>query len=515
MTNQLRRVSPSRNIIVVFLLLLQTLVIINSAPAVAGTNPPPKLNLQDTPLSREVKAGTSFAPVIKKAAPSVVSIYTTTNIRNRGQANPFLSDPLLRRWFGEEFGSRAFPQQRRTQSNLGSGVIVSTEGYVLTASHVIEGADEIEVALASGEECKAKVIGSDPPTDIAVLRIESKKSLPAAVLADSDKLEVGDLVLAMGNPFGVGQTVTLGLVSALGRGGFRISGYENFIQTDAAINPGNSGGPLLDAEGRVVGINTAIISPSGGFNGVGFAVPVNMARFVMERLIKDGQVTRGYLGVNMQPLTPDLAKEFGLPEDSVGVLVGGVMPDSAAEKAGVKDGDLIVEVAGKKVTDPRNLQLIVSQTAPGTKVTIKVLRSHDGKKSSEKLLSVSLGELPAELSGTRRGTPAQPEEPEVDALDGVEVTDLDSRTRKELGAPPSLRGALVTGVNPDSNSAESGLRTGDVIVEINRQPVANAQEVVTLSNRVKSDKILLRIWSGGRGSPGGTRYLVVENTKRK
>jgi serine protease Do len=191
------------------------------------------------------------------------------------------------------------------------------------------------------------------------------------------------------------------------------------------------------------------------------------------------------------------------------------MPDSAAEKAGVKDGDLIVEVAGKKVTDPRNLQLIVSQTAPGTKVTIKVLRSHDGKKSSEKVLSVSLGELPAELSGTRRGTPAQPEEPEVDALDGVEVTDLDSRTRKELGAPPSLRGALVTGVNPDSNSAEAGLRTGDIIVEINRQPVTNAQEVVTLSNRVKSDKILLRIWSGGRGSPGGTRYLVVENTKRK
>jgi serine protease Do len=496
-------------------LLLQTIVITNSSPAVAGTNPPPKLNLQDTPLSREVKASTSFAPVIKKAAPSVVSIYTTTNIRNRGQANPFLSDPLLRRWFGEEFGSRAFPQQRRTQNNLGSGVIVSTEGYVLTASHVIEGADEIQVALASGEECKANVIGSDPPTDIAVLRIESKKTLPAAVLADSDKLEVGDLVLAMGNPFDVGQTVTLGLVSALGRGGFRISGYENFIQTDAAINPGNSGGPLLDAEGRVVGINTAIISPSGGFNGVGFAVPVNMARFVMERLIKDGVVTRGYLGVNMQPLTPDLAKVFGLPEDSAGVLVGGVMPDSAAEKAGVKDGDLIVEVAGKKVTDPRNLQLIVSQTAPGTKVTIKVLRSNDGKKATEKVLGASLGELPAELSGTRRGGPAQPEEPEVDALDGVEVTDLDSRTRKELGAPSSLQGALVTSVNPDSNSAEAGLRTGDIIVEINRQPVTNAQQVVTLSNRVKNDKILLRIWSGGRGSPGGTRYLVVENTKRK
>jgi serine protease Do len=392
---------------------------------------------------------------------------------------------------------------------------VSPEGYVLTANHVIDGADEILVSLATGEECKAKVIGSDPPTDIAVLRIESKKSLPAAVLADSDKLEVGDLVLAMGNPFDVGQTVTLGLVSALGRGGFRISGYENFIQTDAAINPGNSGGPLLDAEGRVVGINTAIISLSGGFNGVGFAVPINMARFVMERLITEGQVSRGYLGVSMQPLTPDLATEFGLPEDSVGVLVGGVMADSAAEKAGVKDGDLIVEVAGKKVLDPRNLQLIVSQTAPGTKVTIKVLRSGDGKKATEKVLPATLGELPGEITGLQRKSPSEPDQPEMDALDGVEVTDLDSSTRKELGVPSSLRGALVTGVEPDSNSAEAGLRVGDVIVEINRKAAESAKEVVNLSKRVKSDKILLRVWSGGRGIPGGTRYLVVDNTKRK
>jgi len=515
MTSRHRRVSLAATLTAILLLLLQSVVITNSATAAENTNPPPKLNLQDSSLNSEVKATTSLAPVIKKASPSVVSIYTTTNIRDRGQANPFLNDPLLRRWFGEEFGSRAFPPQRRTQNNLGSGVIVSPEGYVLTANHVVDGADEIAVALASGEECKAKVIGTDPPTDIAVLRIESKKGLPAAVLADSDKLEVGDLVLAMGNPFDVGQTVTRGIVSAVGRGGFRISGYENFIQTDAAINPGNSGGPLLDAQGRVVGINTAIISAGGGFNGVGFAVPMNMARFVMERLIRDGQVSRGYLGVHMQPLTPDLAKEFGLPEGSVGVLVGGVEPDSAAEKAGVKGGDLIVEVAGKKVVDPRNLQLIVSQTAPGTKVNIKVLRSNDGKKPVEKVLSASLGDLPTEFSGLPKRRPGQPEEADLDALDGVEVTDLDARTRKELGAPSSLRGAIVTGVDPASNSAEAGLRTGDIIVEINRQPVASAEEVVTLSNRVKSDKILLRIWSGGRGLPGGTRYLVVENTKRK
>jgi len=515
MTRQIRWILPASTNAILILALLRIAGSALAAPAVTPkTNPPPRLIVQDSPLGPEVKTSTSFAPVIKKTAPSVVSIYTTTNVRDRGQGNPFMSDPLLRRWFGEDFGSR-MPQQRRSQNNLGSGVVVSTEGYVLTASHVIDGADEIQVALASGEECKAVVIGSDPATDIAVLRIESKKSLPAATLADSDKLEVGDLVLAMGNPFGVGQTVTMGLVSALGRGGFNISGYENFIQTDAAINPGNSGGPLLDAEGRVIGINTAIISPSGGFNGVGFAVPVNMARFVMERLIKDGQVTRGYLGINMQPLTPDLAKEFGLPEDSAGVLVGGVMPDSAAAKAGVKDGDLIVEVAGKKVTDPRNLQLIVSQTAPGTKVSLKVLRNTDGKRTTEKMLTASLGELPTELSGNRRGNPAQPKEPDLDALEGVELSDLDSRTRRELEVPSSIRGAMVHSVDPDSKAAEAGLRTGDIIVEINRQAVASAEETVKLSSRVKTDKLLLRIWSGQAGAPGGTRYLVVENTKRK
>jgi len=514
MRSQIRWVRPHGNHRAGVLLLLQ-IAIVALAAAAQTTNPPPKLIVQDTPLSRDVKAGTSFAPVIKKVAPSVVSIYTTTTVRDRGQAHPFFNDPLFRRWFGEELGPGMIPRQRQTQNNLGSGVIVSAEGYVLTASHVIDGADEIEVALTSGEECKAKVIGSDPATDIAVLRIESKKSPPVATLADSDKLEVGDLVLAMGNPFGVGQTVTLGLVSALGRGGFNISGYENFIQTDAAINPGNSGGPLLDVEGRVVGINTAIISPSGGFNGVGFAVPVNMARYVMERLIKDGQVSRGYLGINMQPLTPELAKEFSLPDDSSGVLVGGVMPGSAAEKAGIKDGDLIVEVGGKKVPDPRNLQLIVSQTAPGTKVSIKVLRGNENKRAMEKVVNATLGELPTELRAARGGKPGQPAEPEFDALDGVEVADLDARTRREMDAPGSLRGAVVASVDPDSASAEAGLRTGDVIVEVNRRPVVSAADVVALSNRVKSDKILLRVWSSRPGTPGGTRYLVVENKKRK
>ncbi len=246
-----------------------------------------ELTIQDTPINRDLKAATSVAPVVKKVAPSVVNIYSTVTVQER--PNPLFNDPFFRRFFGGEYGGQTQPRTRREQS-LGSGVIVSPDGYILTANHVVEGADKVKVALASGEkEFDAKIIGTDPATDTAVLKVDGK-NLPAITIADSDKLEVGDVVLAVGNPFGVGQTVTMGIVSALGRGGFGINNYENFIQTDAAINPGNSGGPLVDAEGRLVGINTWIISRSGGFQGLGFAVPINMARYVMERLISDGKV---------------------------------------------------------------------------------------------------------------------------------------------------------------------------------------------------------------------------------
>jgi serine protease Do len=403
---------------------------------------------------------------------------------------------------------------------LGSGVIVTTDGYILTANHVVEGADEVKVALASGDkEFTAKVIGNDPLTDIAVLKIDVRPPLPAITLTDSEKLEVGDMVLAIGNPFGVGQTVTMGLVSATQRGGFGITGYENFIQTDAAINPGNSGGALVDAEGRLVGINTAIISPSGGFNGIGFAVPINMARFVMERLIQEGKVRRGYLGISIQPLTPELAKEFGLPDESSGVLVGGVTPGGSAAKAGVRDGDVVVEINGTRVRDMRNLQLLVAQAAPGSKINLKLLRSEGrGRKAVEKTIAATLAELPAEElfgSGRARGQ-QQPEQPtEYDALDGVEVSDLDARTRRQLSLPNQVSGALVSNIDPNSNAAEAGLRPGDVILEIDRQPVKDAQAAVKLSENAKGDRILLRVYSGTRGGPGATRYLTVANTKKK
>jgi serine protease Do len=478
-----------------------------------SSNPPPRLNIQEGPLNRDLKARTSFAPVIKKVGPSVVNIYSTLTLRDRSMersmGNPLFDDPAFRHFFGDPFGGRSQPRERKAQS-LGSGVIVSADGYILTASHVVDGADKVKVALASGEkEFDAKIIGADPPSDIALLKIEGK-DLPQATIADSDKLEVGDLVLAIGNPFAVGQTVTMGIVSAVGRGGFGINTYENFIQTDAAINPGNSGGALVDAEGRLIGINTAIFSRSGGNMGVGFAVPINMARYVMDRLTSEGKVNRGYLGVYLQPeITPRLMKEFRLQEMS-GALVTKVEPGSPAAKAGLKEGDFIVDFNGKKVSDMRQLQILISQSAPGTKATLKLYR--DGK---EKTVSTTLGQLPDAL--TARGGRNQPGErgqSGTDALDGVEVTDLDVETRRELSIPNSVRGVLVTDVEENSNAAEAGLRPRDVIIEINRRPVHNAEEAITLSEKAESDSILLRIWRGV-GGQGGNFYLSVDNTKRK
>ena len=500
-------------------LLLPLLLLLSFCAIAAGTgaNPPAKLSIDKKPINRDVPAPISFAPVAKKVAASVVNIYSTMTIHERATPDPFLNDPLFRRFFGDQFGGQTQPRDRKAQG-LGSGVIVSPDGYILTANHVVEGADTVKVALSDGEkEFDAKVVGTDPPTDVAVLRIDARKPLAAITLSDSDKLQVGDLVLAVGNPFAVGQTVTMGIVSALQRGGFGISGYEDFIQTDAAINPGNSGGALVDVEGRLVGINTAILSHSGGFQGVGFAVPINMARFVMDRLIQFGKVSRGYLGINIQPLTPELAKEFNLPDESSGILVGGVTPNSAAAKAGLEDGDVVVEFNGKKVTDPRSLQLLVAETAPGTKVTLGVLRGAAGSKASEKTVTATLGELPQEaLAGLKPNSPEEGNQKGSDALDGVEVTDLDTATRRQLDVPRTVQGALVVNIDPDSNAAESGLSQGDVIMEINRQRVRTADDAVALSQKVKGDRVLVRLWSrAGGGGPGGTRYLVVDNSKHK
>ncbi|HEY9174274.1 MAG TPA: DegQ family serine endoprotease [Verrucomicrobiae bacterium] len=454
----------------------------------------PKLNIQSAPVNPALHERTSFAPMIKRVSPSVVNIYTAKTVRQTPMMSPLFDDPFFRQFFGSPLEN--MPRERREQA-LGSGVIISEDGYLLTNNHVVENADEIKVALADDKTVyDAKVIGTDPQTDIAVIKIEGKK-LPAIVIGDSDTLEVGDTVLAIGNPFGVGQTVTTGIVSAKGRAGMGIVDYEDFIQTDAPINPGNSGGALVDVEGRLVGINTAIFSRSGGNNGIGFAVPINLARFVMERLVTDGKVTRGFLGVVIQPVTPDLAKAFDL-KDATGALVGQVNEGSPADKAGLKEGDVVVRYNGKQVNDSRHLRLMVAQTPPDTEVKLEVIR--DGKTRN---VTVKLGELPKEGlaragSGLQRGSSG-------DVLDGVTVDDLDVRTRRQFNIPNSVDGALVSNVDQDSPAAAAGLRPGDVIVEINRRPVANADEAIRLSRRVDGDTVLLRVWS-----QGGSRYVVVK-----
>jgi serine protease DegQ len=307
----------------------------------------------------------SYNDAVRRATPSVVNIFTSKEVR--AERHPLLNDPLFRRFFGEQL-----PDEAQRASSLGSGVIVTSSGYVLTNNHVVETADEIEVALADGKKLLAKVVGNDPETDLAVLSI-SGDNMPAIRFGSSDELRVGDVVLAIGNPFGVGQTVTSGIVSALGRTGLGINTFENFIQTDAAINPGNSGGALIDASGNLVGINTAIFSRSGGSIGIGFAIPVSTAKMVLEQIVKSGSVTRGWIGVEVQEITPPIAESFKL-EDTRGALIAGVLRAGPADKGGVKPGDILVEVQGKPVSDPAGMLNLIAALAPGQAAKLKLKR---------------------------------------------------------------------------------------------------------------------------------------------
>lgn len=493
------------------------------------TNAPPELKVDSTPIQRDGHEATSYASIVKRVAPSVVNIYSTRTVHER-EMNPFFNDPFFRHFFGpndnnndnnknnnDDEEDQSTPRHGRQHSlraqSLGSGVIISADGYILTANHVVAGADEVKVALAKegGKEFTAKVIGTDAPTDVAVLKIAAN-DLPTVAIADSDKLEVGDVVLALGNPFGVGQTVTMGIVSALGRTSLGINQYEDFIQTDAAINPGNSGGALVDTDGRLVGINTAIFSESGGYQGVGFAVPVNLARNMMESLIKYGKVTRGFLGVGIQSLTPDLASEFNLPDDD-GALVTEVQPNTPASKTGLQNGDVIREIDGKKITDSQQLRLIVSETPPGSKVTLKYLHTEEGKKPEERTATVTLTTLPGEPGARRQNAPNEENGSNYDSLDGVEVTDIDSDARQQYNIPTSVHGAVVSSVDENSNAAEAGLQQGDVIQEINHQPVRAADDAVKLSDKAHGSRVLLRIWRQTDGQ-SGSFYVTVDNTKR-
>lgn len=330
--------------------------------------------------SQEAPKPGSFSGAAKAAGPSVVNVFTSKEVKIA--PHPLLEDPRFRRFFGDRFES-----QSRRAASLGSGVIVSPEGYILTNHHVIAAADEIEIALADGRKAKAHVIGSDPETDLAVVRVEME-ALPTMTFGRSDDAKVGDIVLAIGNPFGVGQTVTMGIISALGRTHMGINTFENFIQTDAAINPGNSGGALVDTSGNMIGINTAIVSRTGGSLGIGFAITASVAKQVMEQIIQTGSVTRGWIGVEVQDLTPELAESFKRPNTS-GALIAGVLKGGPADQAGVKPGDILMAVDGKTVTDSSVMLDLIAALPPGKTATILVMRNQ-----TEKSVKIDVGKRP-------------------------------------------------------------------------------------------------------------------------
>jgi Do/DeqQ family serine protease len=337
--------------------------------------------LQAAPSNDAPHAVTSYADAARKAVPAVVYVSTSQQVKTPG--HPLLNDPFFRHFFGDQSGEQAEPR-----SGLGSGVVVSPDGYILTNYHVVEAADKIEVALNSGKKYKATVVGADPESDIAVLKIAAETKLPAITFAAPDSLHVGDVVLAIGNPFGVGQTVTSGIVSALGRTHLGINTFENFIQTDAAINPGNSGGALVDSNGNLVGINSAIYSQSGGSMGIGFAIPISLARNVLDQIIKNGAVTRGWIGVEVQEITTDLAESFGMPSTD-GALIAGIMRSSPADKGGVHTGDVLLAINGKSVTDSQSMIELIAALEPGSKAKLSLRRD---KRNMD--VDVTIGKRP-------------------------------------------------------------------------------------------------------------------------
>jgi serine protease Do len=426
-----------------------------------------------------------FVEVAERLKPSVVNISTTQKVQpSRRQTDPFFRGPF-REFFGEEFFERFF--ERRS---LGSGVIVDVKGTILTNNHVVEQADEIQVTLVDERTFQAKVIGTDPKTDLAVIRIEGAKDLKPAPLGNSAKIRTGDFVIAIGNPFGLSHTVTVGVISAIGRTGVGITAYEDFIQTDASINPGNSGGPLLNIDGQVIGINTAIVA-SG--QGIGFAIPITPAREIMEQLIKDGRITRGWLGVLIQPLTPELARQFGVKAGE-GVVVGDVLEGGPAEKAGLKTGDVIQAIGGKPVTDVRGLQRLVAALRPGTQVAVKVNR-----KGKDMTLSATVGQMPTEEPVAVA--------PEPFERHGFAVQDLTPEVREKLQVKEG--GVLVSSVEPGSPAFRRGLRPGDVILEVDHQPVKSRQDLLAMLQASRPEAELLLLVQRGKSS----RFIVIPPTK--
>ncbi len=433
----------------------------------------------------------TFVQVAKEAKASVVNISTTKRTTTPNQVNPFFDDPFFRRFFGDEFEKRFQEPRERQEQGLGSGVIVSEDGYIVTNNHVVEQADELTVMLGDKRKFPAKLIGTDPKTDLAVIKIEAT-GLPTLPWGDSTNLQVGEIVLAVGNPFGLNQTVTMGIISAVGRANVGIVDYENFIQTDAAINPGNSGGALVNLHGQLIGINTAIFSRTGGYMGIGFAIPSQMVKHVMKSLIGHGKVIRGWLGVSIQELTQDLAAQFDAP-DTQGALVGDVFGDSPAGKSGMKRGDIIRTYQGTPVKDPTHLRTMVAETEPNSSVEVEVWRN--GKTVP---LSVSIGEMPKDVASLAKEAPGSITGDH--ALSGLTVEPV------KPGQTRDGQGIVVTKVEPNSPAERAGLRTGDIILELNRSPVNSVKDFEQAVSSLKAKSPVLVLLQ--RGS--GTIFLTIK-----
>lgn len=442
--------------------------------------PPPAAPPPATTTSAALR--TSYAEVVNRVATSVVTIRTEARAR-APQQFPFMDDPFFRRFFGEP--SLPAPEQR--VRGLGSGVIVTADGYILTNHHVIDGAQQIEVDLQGPRTITAKLVGSDPPSDLAVLKIDESGLSPLA-LADSDKVQVGDIVLAVGNPLGIGQTVTLGIISAKGRRtGLSNGSFEDFLQTDAPINRGNSGGALVDSNGDLVGINSQILSPSGGSIGIGFAIPSNMARDVLDQLVKNGKVTRGQLGVVVQPVTQEIAASLKL-NDARGVIVSQVQPGSAADKAGLKRSDVILALNGNVVSDPNSFRNEIAGTPPGRTVTLRIWR-----EGNEQELRPTLGEFTPE-ERLARPTEGSPESGESrDGRLGLGVQPLTPALARQLGISADTQGLLVVEVDPIGPAADAGIQRGDVIEQVNQQPVRSVADLRAAVERSGKDPLLLLV----------------------
>ena len=433
-----------------------------------------------------------FAAVVKAVLPAVVNISSSRLVKPQGnQLNPFFNNPFFQQFFG---GQMPQPRPQREEA-LGSGVIVSPDGYIMTNNHVVDKATEIKVFLPNKQEYPAKVVGTDSKTDIAVLKIQAN-NLPTVTFGDSSKLQVGDYALAIGDPFGIGETVTMGIVSATARSGLDIENYEDFIQTDAAINPGNSGGALINARGELIGINTAILSGgSGGNQGVGFAIPINLARYVMGQILKYGKVTRGWLGVGIQDVSAPVAKTYGVPANQ-GAIISDVEPNGPGAKAGLQRGDVITQLNGQPVQGANDLKLKIGELRPGTTAHLKILRN--GKPQD---VSLTLGQLPQ--SGQHQAGAAGPQQQGL--MQGVEVQNLTPDILQQLGLSSDTKGVVVANVASGSAAELAFLRRGDVIEQVNRHPVDSVSQYEREIRMAGGQAIVLLVNRGG-----STAFVVVQ-----